>query len=192
MLLLPPPPQLNLQESSLLHQSPDDEEFLQQYRRQRMEEMRRQLRSGQQFQQVSELGSGGAFLDTVDQAHKHTLVVVHIYEDEVPGAEALNGCLACLAAEYPGVRFCRVRSALLGASARFTGSALPALLVYKGGELVGNFVRVTDQLGEDFFAVDLEAFLQECGLLPEKDLLLLGSVCDAAPTLSEDSDLEID
>lgn len=183
---------LTLQESSLLHQTADDEEFLQQYRRQRMEEMQRQLRSGQQFRQVSELRTGEAFLDTIDQTHKNTLVVIHIYEDEVPGADSLNGCLACLAAEYPGVKFCRVRSALIGASARFTGKALPALLVYKGGELVGNFVRITDQLGEDFFAVDLEAFLQECGLLPEKDLVLLTSICDPAPSYGEDSDLEID
>ncbi|XP_066466869.1 phosducin-like protein [Tiliqua scincoides] len=184
---------LTLQECSLLHESAnDDEEFLQQYRKQRMEEMRQQLRSGQQFKQVSELRSGEAFLDTVDKAHKNTLVVIHIYEDDVPGAESLNGCLLCLAAEYPTVKFCRVRSALIGASAHFTSNALPALLVYKGGELIGNFVRLTDQLGEDFFAVDLEAFLQECGLLPEKDLVLLTSICNVAPCYSEDSDLEID
>ena len=38
---------------------------------------------------------------------------------------------------------------------------LPALLVYKGGQLIGNFVRVSDQLGDDFFAMDVESFLQE-------------------------------
>lgn len=184
---------LTLQECSLLHENTDDdEEFLQQYRKQRMEEMRRQLHSGQHFKQVAELRSGEAFLDTVDKAHKNTLVVIHIYEDDVPGAESLNGCLLCLAAEYPTVKFCRVRSTLIGASAHFTSNALPALLVYKGGELIGNFVRLTDQLGEDFFAVDLEAFLQECGLLPEKDLVLLTSICNAVPCYTEDSDLEID
>lgn len=187
------PSQLTLQECSLLHENTDDdEEFLQQYRKQRMEEMRRQLHSGQHFKQVAELRSGEAFLDTVDKAHKNTLVVIHIYEDDVPGAESLNGCLLCLAAEYPTVKFCRVRSTLIGASAHFTSNALPALLVYKGGELIGNFVRLTDQLGEDFFAVDLEAFLQECGLLPEKDLVLLTSICNAVPCYTEDSDLEID
>ncbi|XP_044296078.1 phosducin-like protein [Varanus komodoensis] len=183
---------LTAQEYSLLHESADDEAFLQQYRKQRMEEMRRRLHGGPQFRQVFEIRSGEAFLDTVDQGHRSTLVVIHIYEDEVPGAEALDGCLVCLAAEYPAVKFCRVRSSLIGTSARFTGHALPALLVYKGGELVGNFIRITDQLGEDFFAVDLEAFLQECGLLPEKDLLLLTSLRGAAPCCSEDSDLEID
>lgn len=192
-LSLPPWSQLTLQEYSLLHESTnDDEAFLQQYRKQRMEEMRQQLHSGPQFKQVFEIHSGEAFLDTVDKLHKNTLVMIHIYEADVPGAESLHGCMMCLAAEYPAVKFCRVRSSLIGASAHFTTNALPALLVYKAGELVGNFVRITDQLGEDFFAVDLEVFLQECGLLPEKEPVVLASICNATSGYSEDSDLEID
>lgn len=46
---------------------------------------------------------------------------------------------------------------------------LPALLVYKAGELLGNFLSVTKHLTEDFFATDVESFLNEYGLLPEKD-----------------------
>ncbi|XP_078238801.1 phosducin-like protein isoform X2 [Pogona vitticeps] len=184
---------LTLQEYSLLHESTDDEEFLQQYRRQRMEEMRRQLHSGPQFKQVFEIESSQAFLDALEEGHKNTLVMIHIYEDQVPGSEALDGCMLCLAAEYPAVKFCRVRSSLLGTSAHFSTHALPALLVYKGGELIGNFVRITDQLGEDFFAGDLESFLQECGLLPEKDVVFLSSVRNPSSCYSEeDSDLEID
>ncbi|XP_074702581.1 roquin-2 isoform X2 [Strix aluco] len=183
---------MTLQEYNMIHNDEDDEEFLQRYRKQRMEEMRQQLYSGQQFKQVFEITSGEAFLDTVDKEHKSTLIMIHIYEDDIPGTESLNGCMICLAAEYPTVKFCRVKSSLIGASARFTNSALPALLIYKAGELIGNFVRITDQLGEDFFAVDLEAFLQECGLLPEKDLVLLTSIHNPSACYSEDSDLEID
>ncbi|PKU36961.1 roquin-2 [Limosa lapponica baueri] len=183
---------MTLQEYNMIHNDEDDEEFLQRYRKQRMEEMRQQLYSGQQFKQVFEITSGEAFLDTVDKEHKSTLIMIHIYEDDIPGTESLHGCMICLAAEYPTVKFCRVKSSLIGASARFTNNALPALLVYKAGELIGNFVRITDQLGEDFFAVDLEAFLQECGLLPEKDLVLLTSIHNPSACYSEDSDLEID
>ncbi|XP_053852099.1 roquin-2 isoform X1 [Vidua macroura] len=183
---------MTLQEYNMIHNDEDDEEFLQRYRKQRMEEMRQQLYSGQQFKQVFEITSGEAFLDTVDKEQKSTLIMIHIYEDDIPGTESLNGCMICLAAEYPTVKFCRVKSSLIGASTRFTNNALPALLVYKAGELIGNFVRITDQLGEDFFAVDLEAFLQECGLLPEKDLLLLTSIHNPSACYSEDSDLEID
>ena len=40
-------------------------------------------------------------------------------------------------------------------------NGLPALLVYKGGEMKGNLLRVTDTLGEDYNVDDLETFLQE-------------------------------
>lgn len=46
---------------------------------------------------------------------------------------------------------------------------LPALLVYKAGELLGNFLAVTKHFSEDFFATDVEAFLNEYSLLPEKE-----------------------
>lgn len=183
---------MTLKEFTVMNEDQDDEAFLQQYRKQRMEEMRRQLHRGPQFKQVFEIPSGEGFLDMIDKEQKSTLIMVHIYEDGVPGTEAMHGCMICLAGEYPAVKFCRVRSSVIGASSRFTRNALPALLIYKGGELIGNFVRVTDQLGEDFFAVDLEAFLQEFGLLPEKEVLLLTAVRDSATCHSEDSDLEID
>ncbi len=51
---------------------------------------------------------------------------------------------------------------------------LPALLVYKAGELLGNFLAVTKHLHEDFFATDVEAFLNEYGLLPEKEFTACG------------------
>nr|XP_003230293.1 PREDICTED: phosducin-like protein [Anolis carolinensis] len=170
----------------------DDEAFLQQYRQQRMEEMRRQLYGAgapQQFRRVFELTSGEAFLEAVDGGPRGALVLVHLYEEGVPGAEALDGCLACLAGQYPGVKFCRDAAPWWGPAPRFAAAALPALLVYKGGELVGNFVRITDQLGLDFFADDLESFLQECGLLPEKEAPVPGGGDDAD---DDGSDLDID
>ncbi|XP_069488623.1 phosducin-like protein [Ambystoma mexicanum] len=175
----------------------EEQDFLERYRRQRMEEMRRQQqqrgRGGRRFGQLLELDSGQAYLDAVDGEAAHTLVLVHIYEEGVRGAEALQGCLACLAAEYPALKVCQVRSALLGTSARFTGAALPALLAYRARQLVGNFLRLTDQLGEDFYALDLEAFLQECGLLPDKEPPGPGGLGEAAAGCGgEDSDLDID
>ncbi|MEQ2171807.1 hypothetical protein GOODEAATRI_014440 [Goodea atripinnis] len=135
---------------------------------QRIEEMQRQLCRGKRFEQVHELNSGEEFLEALDKEDKSTLIMIHIYEPEIPGCDAMSGSLMCLAHEYPQVKFCSVRSMSISTSALFRESALPALLVYKGGDLIGNFVRLTDQLGEDFFAVDLEALLQEYGLLPEK------------------------
>ncbi|XP_068104213.1 phosducin-like protein isoform X2 [Hyperolius riggenbachi] len=183
---------MTMQEYNMLNEE-EDEEFLQQYRKQRIEEMKKQLIHSQLFKQVFDINSGEEFLDTVDKEQKNILVIILIYEDDIPGAEAANGSIICLAAEYTGVKFCRVKSSLLGTSAKFTKNALPALLVYKSGELIGNFVRITDQLGDDFFAVELEAFLHECSLLPEKDLVRT-SICNPSVQCydSDDSDLDID
>uniref|UniRef100_A0A667WZA5 Phosducin-like n=2 Tax=Myripristis murdjan TaxID=586833 RepID=A0A667WZA5_9TELE len=187
---------MTLQEYNMLQEEEDDEDFLQHYRMQRIEEMRRQLCRGKRFEQVYELTSGEEFLEALDKEEKSTLVIIHIYEPDVPGCEAMSGSLLCLAQEYPLVKFCSVRSSAISTSALFRGSALPALLVYKGGDLIGNFVRVTDQLGEDFFAVDLEALLQEYGLLPDKPVLIPKTVRNGAilqhTQSDEDSDLDID
>lgn len=187
---------MTMQEYNMLQEEEDDEEFLQHYRMQRIEEMRRQLCRGKRFEQVYELNSGEEFLEALDKEDKSTLVMIHIYEPDVPGCEAMSGSLMCLAQEYPLVKFCSVRSSAISTSALFRDSALPALLVYKAGDLIGNFVRLTDQLGEDFFAVDLEALLQEYGLLPEKPPVVPKTVRNGAiiqSTVSdEDSDLDID
>ncbi|XP_070845528.1 phosducin-like protein [Chaetodon trifascialis] len=187
---------MTMQEYNMLQQEEDDEDFLQHYRMQRIEEMRRQLCRGKRFAQVYELNSGEDFLEALDKEDKSTLVMIHIYEPDVPGCEAMRGSLLCLALEYPLVKFCSVRSSAISTSALFRDSALPALLVYKGGDLIGNFVRLTDQLGEDFFAVDLEALLQEYGLLPDKPAIVQKTVRNGAiiqNTVSdEDSDLDID
>lgn len=180
----------------MLQEEDDDEDFLQHYRMQRIEEMRRQLCRGKRFEQVYELTSGEEFLEALDKEDKSTLVMIHIYEPDIPGCDAMSGSLLCLAQEYPLVKFCSVRSTAISTSALFRGSALPAMLVYKGGDLIGNFVRVTDQLGEDFFAVDLEALLQEYGLLPDKPVLIPKTIRNGAivqhTQSDEDSDLDID
>ena len=38
---------------------------------------------------------------------------------------------------------------------------VPAILVYKKGELVGNFPSLYQEFGDDFFASDVEYFLKE-------------------------------
>lgn len=187
---------MTMQEYNMLQEEEDDEDFLQHYRMQRIEEMRRQLCRGKRFAQVYELNGGEDFLEALDQEDQSTLVMIHIYESDIPGCEAMSGSLMCLAQEYPLVKFCSVRSSAISTSALFRDSALPALLVYKGGDLIGNFVRVTDQLGEDFFAVDVEALLQEYGLLPDKNPIVSKTVRNGAivqNTVSDDdSDLDID
>ncbi|KAG9351116.1 hypothetical protein JZ751_025006 [Albula glossodonta] len=158
---------MSAQEYELIKE--EDEKCLRKYRKQCMQEMHERLSFGPKFEGVHELESGEAFLEVIEKEHRLTVVVVHIYEDEVKGCEALNNCFTCLAAEYPTVKFCKIKASSTGAGDRFSDDVLPTILVYKAGELLGNFLCATQHLNEEFFAVDVEAFLNEYGLLPEKD-----------------------
>ena len=40
-------------------------------------------------------------------------------------------------------------------------NALPALQVYRNGFLVGNFIRLSDEFDDEFYAADVENFLIE-------------------------------
>jgi len=40
-------------------------------------------------------------------------------------------------------------------------SGVPALLVYRKGELIGNFVHLSDEFGDEFYSTDVESFLIE-------------------------------
>ena len=54
----------------------------------------------------------------------------------------------------------------------FQASGVPALLVYRGGEMVTNFVGVNSALGgDDFYASDVESFLVEHGVIMDKELV---------------------
>lgn len=145
------------------------DEFLKQYTEKRMAEMHQQLGSQPRFGRLVALKDGTEFLEAVDE--KHANVIVHLYKDQFESCEALTGCLSCLAQDYPQVKFCTLKASSAGVSEHFQASGVPALLVYKRGQLVGNFVRLRDDLGDDFFASDVECFLTEHGMLPDKSLL---------------------
>lgn len=146
-----------------------EDEFLKEYRQKRIEEMRIALQNVPKFGRVVELSSSN-FVDEIDKEKPQVTIIIHLYENNVEACEAMNGCLSCLAQEYPTVKFCKIRASDTSLSHKFSTSGVPALLIYKGGELIGNFVRLSDELGEDFYVTDIEGFLHEHSLLPQPDL----------------------
>lgn len=48
---------------------------------------------------------------------------------------------------------------------------MPALLVYKNGELIGNFVSLADEFGQEFNETDVEDFLVENNILVSSQLI---------------------
>ncbi|XP_030570907.1 phosducin-like protein [Drosophila novamexicana] len=146
------------------------EDFLQQYQKQRMAEMLRQTGHHQQFGKVLQLATHEEFLSCVEQENKHTTIIIHIYERTQSACSTLNNCLDTLASEYPSIKFAKICSSVAGMSRDFRTKGLPALLVYKAQALIGNFVRLTDDLSDDFFASDVESFLIEHGIIVDKAL----------------------
>lgn len=146
------------------------EDFLQQYQKQRMSEMMRQCGHAQQFGNVANLTSHVEFLNCVEKENKHTTIIIHIFDKSVSACSTLNKCLDTLAKDYPTVKFAKICSSVAGMSRDFRKKGLPALLVYKAQAVIGNFVRVTDDLSDDFFPSDVESFLIENGILVDKNL----------------------
>jgi hypothetical protein len=145
-----------------------DEEFLLKYQQQRMQELMAQLQKVPKFGKVISLNSQDDFLTAIDKEDQNVTVIIHIFGANSVACETMDGCLNVLAQDYPMIKFCRVSADVTGLSRHFRVDGVPALLVYKGGQIIGNFVQLATELGNDFFATDVERFLVEFGMLPEK------------------------
>ncbi|XP_053213581.1 phosducin-like protein [Panonychus citri] len=152
----------------------DSDPFLNEYMKKRMSEMMEEVeanRSVRKSGKLIRLTKGEDFLEAIEKEAKDVLVICHIANESNEGCVAMNGCLQCLASKYPFIKFCALDARSAGMSERFKKQGVPALLIYKNGNLVGNFVRLTDEFGEDFYASDVESFLIEHGFLPDKTLV---------------------
>ncbi|KAL3875736.1 hypothetical protein ACJMK2_033657 [Sinanodonta woodiana] len=147
-----------------------EDEFLKEYRQKRIEEMRRALENVPKFGNVIALTKDD-FVDSIDKEKPQVTVIIHVYEDKVKACEAMNGCLICLAQEYSTTKFCKIKATEAKLSLKFSTKGVPALLIYKQGELIGNFIRLSDEFGDEFIATDVESFLQEHGFLPANDIM---------------------
>lgn len=144
-----------------------DEEFLMKYHQQRMQELMSQLQKTPKFGKVITLNNQDEFLNAIDKEDAKVTVVIHIFNLKASACTAMDGCLNSLAPDYPTIKFCRIEADVAGLSKHFRVDGVPALLVYKGGQIIGNFVQLATELGNDFFASDVQRFLIEYGILPE-------------------------
>lgn len=144
------------------------DDFLVQYQKKRMQELMEQLQKAPKFGKVVTLNSQEEFLNAIDKEDEKVKVIVHIYNLSSHACVTMDGCLNVLAADYPTMKFCRITADTAGLSRHFRVQGVPAILVYKAGQIIGNFVQLATELGNDFFATDVERFLIEYGMLPEK------------------------
>lgn len=148
----------------------NDDGILLQFQQQRMMEMMNRCgRKLKQFGRVHSFSTADEFLHGIDKEDPLVTVIVHIYENKLQACKTMNRCLDELAPTYVAVKFCKILGSVAGMSKNFKVTAVPALLVYKNGNLIGNFIRMTDDLGGDeFFPSDVESFLTEHAMLPDK------------------------
>ncbi|OQR80275.1 phosducin protein-like [Tropilaelaps mercedesae] len=145
------------------------DEMMLEYISQRMKEMVSAANHDDRpkFGKLQILRSSETFLDAIDHEHKDTTVFVHIYSPGGKGCDGLNACLNTLAEEYPLFKFCVMSTEAAGMTSYFEKHGVPALVIYRGGNLIGNFVRLSDEFGDDFDSIDVESFLVEHGYLPD-------------------------
>lgn len=144
------------------------DDFLMQYQKKRMAEMLALAGKLPTFGTLVDIQNGDDFLKSVDEEQKTVTVIIHIYDRFDTACKNMNKSLGELALEYKNVKFCKFMSSMAGLSSFFKSNGVPALLVYKGGQMIGNFVRVTDDLSDEFDSSDVEGFLIEAGMLPDK------------------------
>lgn len=148
-----------------------NDDFLHEFQKRRMQEMLAISGLLPNFGEVVALKNADEFLHSIDFENKSIPVIIHIYEEKFKACKTMNKCLVKLAQEYPSVKFCKILSTVAGLSKKFKNVALPTLLVYKNGQVIGNFIRLSDEFGDNFYASDVENYLIEHALLPDKTLM---------------------
>ncbi|KAL1517687.1 hypothetical protein ABEB36_001422 [Hypothenemus hampei] len=159
-----------------------NDNFLLDYQKQRIAEMLEQTNIQKKFGQLLLLRNKKEFLDAIDNEEKNVTIIVHIYDELVEVCRIMNQCLKELCKTYDTVKFAAIAASEAGVSREFKIDGVPALLVYKAGNVIGNFVKLSDDLGRNFQVEDVQNFLVEHGLLEDKSLtpklVKSGSVAD--------------
>ena len=93
-----------------------------------------------------------------------------------------------MARQYLQVKFCQIKASEAPVSDDFRKNGLPAILAYKNDTLIANLVRLSDVLGDDFFANEVEAHLKSYSVLPEITGQVVEPEADPDLRSSDDSD----
>ncbi|CAD6192805.1 unnamed protein product [Caenorhabditis auriculariae] len=133
----------------------EGEESLDALRAQRLKELRKAAAN-----RVVEIISKEQYLDAVERSTDYFLCVL-IYEPDNEDCDKITYLCKILAVDFPSVKFVRTTSTLLGMSKQFAVSGVPTLQFYHDGELVGNFLKISDQLRHDFTVPRLMGFLKK-------------------------------
>lgn len=165
-----------------------DDKILEEFKILRMNQMINQHCNPKSYGLLLAIKTGQEYLDAIDKTERTTTVIMYIYSEGDKCCKMMYDNFVSLAIEYPEVKFCSVEVSIAGLSRHFERRGVPAVLVYKNGSLVGNFVRITDELGDEFVTSDIENFLLEHGMLPDHTLILSSLRQTVSGSVDMDSD----
>jgi len=140
-------------------------DILIEFAQKRMEELMKKTAPDKKFGSLIHLKTGDQYLHAIDQESTSVTIIVHIFEEYVKSCRIMNDCLKFLSNMHPCVKFCKMQASTGGLSHQFKSEAIPALLVYKAGELIGNFIQLEEEFGTEFNDNDVANFLLEKGIV---------------------------
>lgn len=145
----------------------DSDDIMKEFIQKRMEEMLEKASTRKTFGHLIKCADGKEFLDAIEKEPPEVRVICHVYTLKQKDCRRLNDAFSQLAQDHPDTKFVCIEVSSVGMSTLFEDKGCPAILIYKNGTLIGNFVRVCDSLGSSFDSEDVAAFLTEHGFLPD-------------------------
>lgn len=141
----------------------DDDEFLKQFRMQRIA----QLQNNQSNSKPPTFGtlsskSPEEYVELVDDIDPRVFVIVHLFEPSINTSRMLHSALDKVSQTMEYATFIEVNA--LDANPNLDLICLPAILIYKGGELVSNMIKFTDGLPKAFTVSDVQEALEAVGV----------------------------
>ena len=142
--------------------------FLREYMAKQMADMTQKSQPNKRFGKAIHVTSGSSLLSEMEsEAKSNVTVICHVYCNRIPKCRIINCAFEELAKKHTSVKFITIEVASAGLSQHFEEKGCPAILIYKKGTLIGNFVRMSDSLPEDLEVEDVESFLVEHGFLAD-------------------------
>jgi hypothetical protein len=145
----------------------EDEKIVNQYRQQRLEEMKNDLARAR-FGDVREI-TAQDYVQEVNKAGEGINVVLHLYQHNLPICKLLNEYMQHLAAKFPQTKFLKSISTLC--IPNYPDRNLPTVFVYREGNLVKQWIKpdpFTPVPGAFLTQEEFEWMLHEAGAIKSK------------------------
>ncbi|VUG19957.1 PLP2 [Brettanomyces bruxellensis] len=147
----------------------EEEEFLEKYKQKRMAEIRR-LASKAHFGEVYGI-SKPEYKKEVTEASKHCFVVVHMSLHSSLQSRILANLLNLLAHKYPQIKFVDIPASR--AVENYPETSCPTLLIYKGGDVIKQYVTLLRLAGNQTKISNIEDILVEVKAIKDTDRRLV-------------------